>query len=168
MEARVAREDEWETIRNLRLRALLDAPDAFGSTYEEERGNGEPEWRSWVTGWSGAEQVTVLAMEGDAGLGLAVGARWEGTDAVAHLYAMWVDPAQRGRGIAAAMVGEIVRWAHRIGAGVLELRVTESNAAALHLYERSGFAPAGERSPLRESSDVMTVTMRRTLRSDDG
>jgi ribosomal protein S18 acetylase RimI-like enzyme len=165
MEVRVAREDDWEAIRDVRLRALLDAPDAFSSTYEEERGKGEPEWRSWVTGWSGAEQLTVLAMEENAGWGLAVGVRWERGDAVAHLYAMWVDPSHRRRGIGAALVEEVIRWAGRIGAGVVELRVTESNAAAVRLYERTGFAPAGERSPLRERSEVVTMTMRRRLRS---
>jgi hypothetical protein len=55
MQVHVAREEDWEAIRDVRLRALLDAPDAFGSTYKAERGKAEPEWRSWVTGWSGAE-----------------------------------------------------------------------------------------------------------------
>jgi GNAT superfamily N-acetyltransferase len=163
MQVHVAREEDWEAIRDVRLRALLDAPDAFGSTYKAERGKAEPEWRSWVTGWSGAEQLTVLAMEGDAGLGLAVGVRWERGDAVAHLYAMWVDPSKRRRGIGAALVEEVARWAGRIGATLLELRVTQSNANAVRLYERSGFVPAGERSPLREGSDVVTVTMRRQV-----
>jgi hypothetical protein len=34
--ARRARETEWEAVRALRLAALSDTPDAFGSTYEEE------------------------------------------------------------------------------------------------------------------------------------
>lgn len=163
MQLHVAREEDWEAIRDVRLRALLDAPDAFGSTYEEERARGESEWRSWVTGWRGAEQLTVLAMEEGVGLGLAVGVRWVRGDAVAHLYAMWVDPKHRRRGIGAALVEEVVGWAGGMGAALLELRVTESNADAVRLYERSGFVPTGERSPLRESSDVTTVTMRRQV-----
>ncbi len=46
MRVRRADEDEWEHIRDIRLRALLDAPDAFGSTFEGEAEDGESEWRS--------------------------------------------------------------------------------------------------------------------------
>ena len=45
----------------------------------------------------------------------------------------------------------------------IELRVTESNAAAVRFYEGCGFVPTGERSPLRGGSDVMTETMSRDL-----
>jgi hypothetical protein len=37
MEVRQARAADWESLRELRLRALADAPDAFASTLETER-----------------------------------------------------------------------------------------------------------------------------------
>jgi len=41
----------------------------------------------------------------------------------------------------------------------LRLRVTGNNDAAVRLYERVGFSDEGPRIPLREGSDVMTMTM---------
>ena len=59
----------------------------------------------------------------------------------------------------------------RIGAGewrklrdlVLRLRVTVSNDAAVRLYVRCGFSDVGLRLPLREGSDVMTMSMTKDL-----
>jgi len=35
---------EWRIYRDLRLRALADSPDAFGSTFERERDRPDAEW----------------------------------------------------------------------------------------------------------------------------
>ena len=72
---------------------------------------------------------------------------------------MWVDPAARGSGIGRALVEEIVRWARSDGSPVLRLRVTQSNDAAVRLYTRAGFSDEGLRLPLREGSDVTTMSM---------
>src|SRR5688572_32888634 len=38
--------DEWALLRDMRLRALRDAPEAFGQTYENAAAEPESEWRS--------------------------------------------------------------------------------------------------------------------------
>ena len=37
--------DEWVRLRDIRLRALLDSPHAFGGTYEKENLLDEQQWR---------------------------------------------------------------------------------------------------------------------------
>jgi ribosomal protein S18 acetylase RimI-like enzyme len=72
---------------------------------------------------------------------------------------MWVDPSVRGAGVARALVEGVVSWARSAAFPLIRLRVTVSNEAAVRLYVRCGFADAGLRVPLREGSDVMTMSM---------
>lgn len=53
---------------------------------------------------------------------------------------VWVSPEHRRRGLAAAVVRELVGWAAERGATTAYLQVRGDNAAALALYERLGFA----------------------------
>ncbi len=157
---RPVRPEEWERARELRLRALADAPDAFGGTLEEERPLGEAEWRSWISGWEGATNRMVVAEDGDAWLGLAVGSITDG-DPVGHLYAMWVEPRVRRTGIGRALVDAVLEWARDAGAAEVELGVTGANAGPVAFYERMGFADTGERHPLREGHPLVVRVLRR-------
>jgi RimJ/RimL family protein N-acetyltransferase len=159
-----AEPDDWPRVRDLRLRALLDAPDAFGSTHEREAGDGEDEWRTWMTGWSGAsDQALFAAVDDGEWIGIALGVRWQPDRDLAHLYAMWVDPSARRGGAGRALVEAVTGWALDLNARRIVLRVTEGNHEALALYEACGFIDAGEREPLREGSRASVMPMVRSL-----
>jgi ribosomal protein S18 acetylase RimI-like enzyme len=64
---------------------------------------------------------------------------------------MWVDPADRGSGLAAALVGAVVGWARGRGAERVILNVVDANVRASRLYERCGFRPTGVRGRMREA-----------------
>lgn len=160
-----ARTDDWERLREIRLRALQDAPEAFGSTHEREAAQPEEDWRAFADGWEGTARQGVFVAADDDGrwLGLAVGAVREADTSLANLYAMWVDPAARGLGAGRRLVDSVVSWAAATGADRLELCVTEANGPAVALYRSSGFEPTGGRGELRPGSEVATLTLRREL-----
>jgi GNAT superfamily N-acetyltransferase len=149
-------------VRELRLRALADAPDAFGSTLDRERAHGETEWIGWIEGWDGSSNALFVAEDGPNWVGMAVGSR-AGDEADAHLYGMWVEPARRSNGIGASLVEQVHGWARTWGARSVILAVTESNAAAGAFYEHLGFVDTGEREPLRQGSGLRVRILRREL-----
>ena len=149
-------EDDWVEFREVRLRSLLDSPDAFASTYGEESSHPEGAWRDWVAGrWRGGTATAFAARDGAGTVtGTATGATHESEPGVAHLYAMWVAPHARGAGVGRELVEAVIGWARERGCARLVLSVTETNEGAARFYEACGFADTGERRPLREGSGL--------------
>ena len=134
---------EWAVLRDVRLRALLDAPAAFASTYAREVAFGEAEWRARIGGgpwW--------LALAGDVPVGLVAGYATPEDGDVRHLVAMRVEPAARGAGAATALVEAVCAWAAADGGRVVSLWTADGNDRARRFYQRLGFAGTGERQPL--------------------
>jgi GNAT superfamily N-acetyltransferase len=158
--------DEWRELRDLRLRALRDAPDAFGSTYEREIEYPDQDWLEWaVDSGEGGSSITVIALDDGRWIGMAMGAPHRDHPEEAGLFAMWVDPGARGAGVGRALIERVVVWAGSAGFAVLRLRVTVSNDAAVRMYARMGFSDLGDRLPLRDGSDVLTMSMTRDPRT---
>ncbi len=55
---------------------------------------------------------------------------------------VYVEPAWRGTGLAAALVARVEDWARAAGVDTIQLYVTASNAWALAFYDKEGFRPA--------------------------
>ncbi len=155
---REIRADDWELMRDVRLSALAEAPYAFGSTYAREAAFGEPQWRGRINERSVSYLAQARPDEEPAGLaGVYV------EDGTADLVSMWVRPGCRGQGVGEALVEAAASWARGRGFCTLFLWVTESNPAAMRLYERCGFAVTGERQPLPWDPAVAEIRMSRPL-----
>jgi ribosomal protein S18 acetylase RimI-like enzyme len=161
MEVRQARAADWEALRELRLWALADAPDAFASTLEQEAAFPEQVWRLRAEGGEGS--VNFIASEGDAGIGMAAIFAVANVPGRAHLVGMWVDPQHRRRGVAQALVEQAVCWAEERQAREVILWVADHNIPARMLYERVGFRPTGERQPLPSNPVLMESLLRLSL-----
>ena len=144
MEIRRVGPDDWALLRDVRLQALSDAPEAFGSTYAREVDFDETEWRrrAETNGW-------FLASDADQPVGIVAGYRdSEAPAPQRHLVAMWVAPVARGSGVAHRLIDAVVDWARADGASELTLGVADGNERAAALYRRYGFVATDQTFPL--------------------
>jgi GNAT superfamily N-acetyltransferase len=135
----------WGRFRELRLRALAEAPDAFGRTLAEEEAMPPADWRARL---ESRDSATFIASCAAGDVGLVVGAAWHGTPSAAGLFAMWVAPTARGSGIGGLLVDAVVDWARTRGDTRLFLDVADANLPAIALYHSRGFRPNGVRGTL--------------------
>ena len=159
--------DEWQLYRDLRLRALEESPDAFGSTYEHELQQSDEQWATRLARAAGSAQDLPLVAEVDGEPSALAWVRIdEGAPSVAHLYQMWVAPTRRRHGVGRAMLDAAIAWVRAAGARAMVLDVTCGNDDAVGLYESVGFTLTGERKPLRPGSALQSQSMRLVLTSD--
>ena|SRR5690348_14873729 len=156
--------DEWPLYRELRLRALRDSPDAYGSILDLEAALTDGEWTERLArGVHSETELPLIAECEGAPCGLAWVRLDDGAAETAHLYQMWVSAEHRRRGVARALVDAAAAWARVMGALRLDLDVTSNNEAAIRLYEGAGFVLHGEPRPLRAGSTLEAQGMRREL-----
>jgi ribosomal protein S18 acetylase RimI-like enzyme len=152
--------EDWEALRDIRLEALHDAPEAFGSTYEREVAFAEADWQRRISrGGSFLGYLPEASASEPAGL---IGGYVEEPGTV-ELVSMYVRPRARGRGVGEALIATVIGWAAARSAASVHLWVTETNKPALLLYERCGFTPTGERQPLPSNPALDEVAMSRPL-----
>lgn len=150
---------DWAALRDIRLAALSDAPDSFGSTYADQVALTKQDWLDRI---SDSPRFFAFLGEDAAPSGLAGG--YLNGPGVVELISMWVHPRGRGRGLGEALIEHVAAWARDDEhASELHLWVTESNKPAIRLYERSGFTPTGERQPLPSNPALPEIAMSRKL-----
>jgi GNAT superfamily N-acetyltransferase len=144
-------------LRGVRLQALSDTPEAFGSTYEREVARTTTDWQRWIS------LGGIFILYDPAGAcGVVAGLRDEADPAVVHLMAMWVHPKIRGSGAGNELVSAVLAWARSEGAKLVRLKVISGNDRARHFYERMGFSPTGHHE-VRERDGMMEVQMERRV-----
>ena len=141
-------------MRDVRLAALADAPEAFGSTLASEAGQPEARWRArigarpWFLGCHGGQPAGLISVFPQS--------PGPGQEPAWHLVSMWVSPQVRGAGLADLLVGAVTEHARQAGAARLTLWVAVGNDRARAFYRRMGFAPTGRRQqyPRPDAADL--------------
>ena len=158
IEVRRALPADWQVVRDVRLRALADSPEAFASTLAREEAFGEEDWRRRLE-----HGYCFLARVGGRTVGTVAGFAEEGLPGDHHLVAMWVEPAHRGTPAATELVEAVCRQAREDGAVAVRLWVVNGNDRARRFYERLGFVLTGERQPLPSNPLIGEELMRRRV-----
>jgi GNAT superfamily N-acetyltransferase len=147
MDVRRAVDGDEATLRTLRLAALTDAPNEFGSTLERELARPPEDWSRFLT------TSAMFFLERDGTLvGLAGG---HPSEEGIELVSMWVAPDARGLGGGDALVRAVLAWA---GDAPVRLHVVEGNERALRLYERNGFRLT-DRTWVRDRDGVVELEL---------
>ena len=131
----------------IRLRALRESPEAFGSTYGEEVGRPLEAVAARLAADPATSAVLAASPAPGAPLVGVVGCYRESGRKRRHVGVVWglfVAPEARGRGFGHALVSALVSQARTWPAlEQLTLTVVPDNVAARALYLRHGFRPAG-------------------------
>jgi GNAT superfamily N-acetyltransferase len=136
-------------LRRVRLAALEDAPDAFGTTLAKAEALEAESWAGLAEARaSGDKGATFFVEDNAAAWGMAAGVQSDHDPATADLISMWVTPSHRRRGVGLMLVDAVVAWARQGGYERVELWVTESNSAAAAIYVKAGFEATEVQQPL--------------------
>ena len=145
-------------LRTIRLDALLDTPDAYGSTYEAECTWSDERWREAARKW----HFFLAERDGDV-VGMVSGGLNDHYPGTHWLYAMYVAPPSRGSGVAQELVAATCAWAKEHDATSLYLHVTESVARARAFYEKCGFEETGTVITMDRDPSLRLLTMVKSL-----
>ncbi len=150
---RVITADDWPTWRLLRLAALTEAPDAFGSTLSEWQGDGDREAR-WRDRLSIPGAIDLLAIRDSVAVAMLSGVPDKDDNTRVWLMSMWVAPSERGRKVSRKLVEHVVDWARLTGRTSVNLMVRQHNVRAIKLYEHCGFSDTDYRKFGSDASGV--------------
>jgi GNAT superfamily N-acetyltransferase len=131
-------ESEGEVLRDLRLRSLADAPDAFGQRLDEAQAVPDAEWRRVARASArGDGRAWFLAFRDGQAVGLVQGRRRP--PATLLLFSLWVDPTERRNRVGWSVIDALEAWAALWHADETVLWVHAGNAVALAFYRSLGF-----------------------------
>jgi GNAT superfamily N-acetyltransferase len=155
---RRAESDDWVKLRAIRLEALSDSPEAFGSTYAVAAKLSNYQWRSMVE-----RSLYFLAERDGDVVGMVSGGLNDRRPGTHWLYGMFVTPSARGTDTASLLVDAVVEWAKGEGATELYLHVTSIAQRARAFYARVGFLATGENFGMDRDPRLTMMTMKKSL-----
>jgi len=150
-------------FKDVRLRALQEAPYAFGSTYARESAFTDSEWVGRLDRWNGVRGAGFIAVDDGIPCGIA-GALLDDNDPTrANLVSMWTAPSHRHTGVGRQLVNQVLDWTRSRNVSTLLLMVTSNNAGAIRFYEKLGFVRTGRTEPYPNDPAITEYEMSRPI-----
>jgi ribosomal protein S18 acetylase RimI-like enzyme len=156
---KVLPENEWSRLRDIRLSALQDQPDAFLHRHEDEAVYDEQRWRleflrgEWNIMLADDKEVGLLGVTREPGM----------SSRECYLEYLWVAPGFRGSGVASMLLRTVLDRLRYSGVRTVWLYILDGNDEAMRLYQRFGFRSTNERQALPDhpagSEERMTLRL---------
>ena len=159
-------------MRALRLEMLADSPLAFLETLAQAAARPHADFRRRVVQASSGGQLAQFVADpvGEPGARRGSGGRLIGhaggtvlpeDPAATVVFAVYITPEHRGRGVLASLVDAVAEWSLSVGRRELMLEVVVGNDRAVRAYERLGFEDTGVRVPHPVVPGLRELQMRR-------
>jgi ribosomal protein S18 acetylase RimI-like enzyme len=133
--------DDWQRLRDIRLRALTTDPKACLETAANARTFPDELWRERARP---SDSNITFVHELDGAFDGMVSAFVADDPETAYLVGMWVAPELRGSGVASGLVECIIEWSRTQRRSRIVLSVEGDNGRAARLYEKCGFVELDE------------------------
>lgn len=146
---------DWVSLKTVRLEALLDAPTAFGVSYQTAITYTDERWKELASLES--QPHFWVALDRDKPVGM-IGA---GIDQAGrfNLIGMWLKPELRGSGVAEHLVNTVKARAIDTGYRRVTLSVSPDNIRASRFYRKQGFVFINEFLELSSHPRIKVQTM---------
>jgi len=143
VEVALLSQDEWERLKAIRIRALIENPEAFGAALVEVEAQSREVWLKLFE----KEDYLVASINGmDVGM-LYIEVLNGDHGATCWIGGCWTDPSYRGNGVMRALFNYIDHHAKEKDWVRQGLGVWIDNLLAIKAYESLGFTFAGEKMP---------------------
>jgi ribosomal protein S18 acetylase RimI-like enzyme len=174
MQIRPYRADEGMLIKRVRLRALAEAPYAFGvGSYEEEAAYPDSYWHQLAAQVGGEDPkwqgrcVSFVVLDGEEACGAVTCYLCPRVSGRAYVTAAWIEPRYRGQGLGRQLVEAAMEWATAHGADHVRLWVDDTNPDAAEFYQALGFVATGESQPVSEGAVERQSGFERRVKSEE-
>lgn len=137
--------ERWNEYKALRLRALKDDPQSFGSSYAKETDYSDEKWQEKTN------DNVFFATDGDSLVGML--GIWQSDEdkenKTANVFGVYVVPEFRGKGISKLLMQSLVEELKtNPNISKLKLTVNKNQLSAVKLYEVFGFKTMKEEKAL--------------------
>jgi ribosomal protein S18 acetylase RimI-like enzyme len=150
---------QGELLRELRLRALKDAPDAFLENYDSASRKAIKHWQASAQKHATNPQANFFGFLNGELAGMVGAYIADNAPDVVNLCAMWVAPEARYQGLGKALVDQVIDWAKQARVSRVRLWVNRENVSAAQFYRRCGFNDTGNTAIFPAKPDAVEQEM---------
>ena len=157
--------NDWQKAKSIRLEALQNAPQAFGSSYAKEAAFPIEKWQSRLIPYSNELKSWSVYAEDEEGNIVGMVGAYVPEDNVPNIVSMYVSPKARGRGVGSMLVDEVIKQIrlHK-EFNVAKLIVNQVQTDAVGLYKKFSFKVVEEcKEKMGDGQEYSAFIMERNI-----